>query len=1196
MPASFVRRVLAVPRRLFPKPVLAALATLLAPALSHAQWTPLSACPAPSGDQEAFAELDNIEGPWVGLAAFPIRPMTVTPDGDVWAVNTQDSTLVHYVGATADANGPARMPWFPVSVAYWQHDPEDPEDYELLVVCRGTWTMARVDPATLEITALVTLASEPGDIVVDQALGRAFVSCTGADTVVQIDLATNAVRRYHESLDADFRCKSPLFLSLYQPPGTTPCDGEDDPSGCTSLKVLVAPLVSGNNTSAAGASSTPVASGQVLDFEALQSDASKRLPDEDLFLIDPDSGTIGDVSVVLKRAGTMLFQHGVHPDTEDLWLLNTEAHNRPSEGDSEPEVNGHFATNRILVLPTPFGTPTTTEGMSPDPFIDLDPSSSDLTITTANTVGQPFSLCFHPTNGNVFVVGMGSDNVMVLDSAGALVKEWDLPTGSIPRQIALSSTGTAVLVYCWGDNIIRTYRWANNPPTPLATLSLGHDPAPPAVAAGRKVFFSSKNSLEQNLSCATCHVDAGTDFLAWNLSNKPHDNKGPMLTQTLVGLERLAPFHWRGERELEDFDGAFNGLLGLPGNDGIDDEDFADMKAFLFSLKNQPNPFEHRERVIRDDIAFVPSHVGTTTQEESTDFIDFVAANASAIDGQTAFRDTEIFQERFTCHQCHAQPTGTNNDMFIDEPANLPERTRFKTAPFHDEWRKEQTNVIVEWDIGGTPHRDRRAFLGTGVSHAGLSPTVLHFINAITTTSVRDDITAFIHQWDQGLAPAVPFSYLLDSASDVGAAELALRCYLVEQAKARNCDIAVFGDTNSGVPSRWYFDRHAGTSGLFRSDNTALSDRTINDFLSNASTEHNVFIGLPVGMAERFAVDYDMDGDYNQVDSSPLVPLGPDAGDTTAPAFTLAPGPEPMWMTTRACRIRFDTDEPCEVFVRCVDPVSTIDDLEFSNDMLSKTHSVLISGLRPSSEAYATTTTWTEEAVKYTVEITVTDRSGNSSSTPYVLGGSSSTDFQTDEFTIDDDTEATDVSLTNEVILSSLEATVDSYSGGSLTATIEAELDYERGLPGTTDAQYVALIGRVIVVEATDVVGSAEEFTAGTGSLRATEVKTSLITLNVNGPFLLPSDLSASDGSTSVQFTIPGLSSGDAVYYSVEAVVLVEAGGGNTAEQNYDAAHGGGCSSGDCTVLLPGGTRVFDRWDFPATKEFRALKLVYSVP
>ncbi|TAJ22179.1 MAG: hypothetical protein EPO68_03615, partial [Planctomycetota bacterium] len=120
----------------------AALASALAPAALCAQWEPIEACPVPEG--EPFVDLDNIEGPWVGLAAFPIRPMTVTPDGDVWAVNTQDSTLVHYVGATADENGPARMPWFPVSVAYWHRDPGDAEDYEMLVVCRGTWTLARV--------------------------------------------------------------------------------------------------------------------------------------------------------------------------------------------------------------------------------------------------------------------------------------------------------------------------------------------------------------------------------------------------------------------------------------------------------------------------------------------------------------------------------------------------------------------------------------------------------------------------------------------------------------------------------------------------------------------------------------------------------------------------------------------------------------------------------------------------------------------------------------------------------------------------------------------------------------------------------------------------------------------------------------------------------------------------------------------
>src|SRR6185295_6674518 len=86
-----------------------------------------------------------------------------------------------------------------------------------------------------------------------------------------------------------------------------------------------------------------------------------------------------------------------------------------------------------------------------------------------------------------------------------------------------------------------------------------------------------------NASCASCHDEGESDFLAWNLSNIERgadlddptdddgfDNKGPMVTQTLTGISTVVPFHWRGEQQaalrgepaLLDFNDAFESLLG----------------------------------------------------------------------------------------------------------------------------------------------------------------------------------------------------------------------------------------------------------------------------------------------------------------------------------------------------------------------------------------------------------------------------------------------------------------------------------------------------------------------------------------------------------------------------------------------------------------------------------------------------------
>jgi hypothetical protein len=294
---------------------LSVLVTVLAPALAYAQ-SGIDPEPYPLGDYDV---LDRVGGSWVNLATFPVRPMLYDPAGKLWVVNHHDSTIERFSGVNATPDRVYGVPWSPVAIAWWEGD-DDELGPELLVVCRGTWAVVGLDPDTGKPTRLLQLRpetgalpggldkrigrmAEPGDILVDDTNERAFVSCTGADSVVQIDLVANqVVRVFNEEADPDFRLKSPLFLSWDH-------NGED---------VLVAPLHSGNNSFATG---NPFGGTAVSDF----SGATQGLPDEDLFRIEPyvDSTNQGSVEVVLEATGTVLFAHGIHPATNDFWQLNT---------------------------------------------------------------------------------------------------------------------------------------------------------------------------------------------------------------------------------------------------------------------------------------------------------------------------------------------------------------------------------------------------------------------------------------------------------------------------------------------------------------------------------------------------------------------------------------------------------------------------------------------------------------------------------------------------------------------------------------------------------------------------------------------------------------------------------------------------------------------------------------------------------
>jgi hypothetical protein len=908
--------------------------------------------PPPIIPAEEYRVRDAVESSFVNLATFPVRPMAFDAAGNLWAVNHLDSTITRFTGITTPSTT-YPLPWNPAAVAFWPGLSTSTADDEMLVTCRGSWAVVELSVATGDILQVHQLRpvgtdsarqgqmAEPGDIII--VGNQALVTCGAADTVVQIDLSVNPRTTFVYDRDGTppfpaFEAKAPLFLSK---------DSADN--------VYVAPLISGNNTVADRNESSAV---------NVQKPAPGHLglPDSDLFQIDPVAHTL---SVVAKNMGTILFAHGINPASNppEMWMLNTDAFN--ARVNSEPQANGVFSQNRISIFKLIAGV----TAMQPDRVLPLDQGAPTGGIAGMTApLGQPFSLAFlnnpmSPQHGYAFICGLLTDDVLVLKSSGSFFAEWKIASGgAIPRQVLLDPTNTRLLVYCWGQNAIRIYDWAAGG-TQTAQLSLGFDPTPASLKPGRALFFSGDNSRYGNLSCASCHIEGGSDLLTWNLSNLPQDDKGPMITQTLVGIQRMAPFHWRGERDLPDFLGAFKGLLGrinastgLP--EDLDAASFDQLQTYLFSLTNPANPNQSRKRVLDDNLP-TPD----------------VTGSAAAVNGQNVFNDIPVFANvTTTCASCHFMPLGTGGDI-IDEFQGLTRarRAQMKPPPFHELFRREMGTG--SYDFGLALPVDA-PFLGSGFTHVGLDATLHHFVARITGTTPQDanDIAAFVHQFDQGLGQAAHYAFLLNSASSL-IATTELKSYLLDQARGRagdvqgstsrrNCDIVVFGTVKnaSGVAAkrRWYFDRDAvAGAGIFRCDDPTFTtsgqnpgERTIDNFLSNAATESNVFVGLPVGMGERFGVDYDLDGTYNAADIAPTDPSipGPIGGTVTFLSTNPAALAQVLWKTSKSARIRFDTNLPTrfDVYVWPVGGTQPPTP-QITTDVYSKEHTVLVGNLRPST-------------------------------------------------------------------------------------------------------------------------------------------------------------------------------------------------------------------------------------------------------
>lgn len=833
-----------------------------------------------------YRTLDPVEGEQVDLVFAPVRPLAVAPDGHWFAVNGHGSRLRHFDAADQWVEDLA-VPWGPVAVCYWDSPwiEGGPGDEQLLVVCRGNHALARLDRTNGEILGLVPLPSEPADVVVEPATRHAFVSCSGADQVAEVDLALDQV------------------VAVWRIPSKHPCA-----LALHGNAVLVAAQLSGNNSVVdRGAFLFNAGPGGILDLRDPQV-AFQGLPDQDVFEIDPAQGT---VRPVVRAAGTVLLDLEVHPQTQELWVLNTEAHNQGPAHRGVDQLRGRFASNRIS-----FARVTAGIG-EPDRILDLDdsdPGTDGVQYDPARTVGQPCQVAF-AGNGRAYVAGMLTDNVTELDSSGAFLREWDV--GSIPRGLWLR--GDQLLVLCWGSNQIEIYDLAGAP-TLLRTVSLGFDPTPGGARLGREVFYDASRSLHHNLSCATCHLDGTWDFLAWDLSELPYDDKGPLVTKTLLGLEGLLPYNWRGERaDLEDFNAGFSGLLGGAPLDAIEMDWFKD---YLFLLQQPANPNQDERRVVNRALPYSLNKK--------------LPGARNAVHGQDLFYDQPSSLGK-ACAECHLMPAVTASEPLLGEPLEVPRRSHFKVSVLSSGvWRKEQDRVTILRNLNGVPVPELRPALGVGYTATGVTTDLKAFLAQPVITLPRSwkrDVAAFVQQLDSGLAPAVHQSLLLHSGTLPQAARR-FTGYLLPQAQRRHCDLAVIGTVDLGDGERrlrWFLER---ASGRFLCEDRQVPSVDADFFVQHAlaGTGSVAVLGLPVGMGRPWGVDADRDDLFNRDEAVwGTDPHHPDSdgdgfpdghevdnqGDPADPAIQSQDTTPPriddlrlVYVTTRVAKLQLDTSEP----------------------------------------------------------------------------------------------------------------------------------------------------------------------------------------------------------------------------------------------------------------------------------------------
>ena len=779
-------------------------------------------------------------GSFVNWESPHVTPIDLTPDGSrLVAVNTADNRLEVFA---VTAEGLSHVGSVPVGL-----DPVSARartDTEVWVVNHISDSVSIVDLSSMNVVATVHPGDEPADVVFAGDPQRAFVSVSQENAVAVYD---------------------PLNLSAA--PAVLEIEGEDPRAMVTDgTDVYVAIFESGNRTT--------VLNEEVVSSGVNPYPGNPNPPPNDGSGFDPPiAGDLPDppeVSIILRKdsSGDWLDVNGADWSAAVSWDLhdhdvaiinagslsvsyatglmnaNMALGVRPggdvtavgidgiNEVRFEPNVAGIFV--RALAATVPGGA-----------VVDLNPhlDYSTPTVTQAvrdESLGDPRGIAWTGDGSRAFVSGMGSNNVAVVD--GSLARVGLIEVGEGPTGVRYDATESRVYVLNKFEGSISIIDADALTETQRVAF---YDPTPSDIKDGRPFLYDThRTSGLGQASCASCHIDGRMDQVAWDLGDPQgevkefnqvcngglfggcedwHPMKGPMATQTLIGIIGTEPFHWRGDREnLAAFNPAFESLLG-------DDEQLTGMEmaryeAFLATLMPPPNPF-------RDLDGSLP-----------TSF----ANGGNAQVGKTAFMTGNL--DVVNCVDCHTIPTGTSGSIISADL--LGESQSMKIPQLRNLYEK------TGFDSGSS--NNNRGF---GFIHDGSVDTLFEFLNfgGFDFNDVQEqlDVEAFMMAFSTETHAGVGAQATTPEPAGVkggpGVNEL------ISIANGGQVALVVKGVVNG--EQRGYYLAGAGTYQSDRADET-VDESVLLDLAGRGS--ELTFTLVPSGTEVRIGVDRDEDGFFDR--------------------------------------------------------------------------------------------------------------------------------------------------------------------------------------------------------------------------------------------------------------------------------------------------------------------------------------------
>lgn len=631
------------------------------------------------------------------------------------------------------------------------------------------------------------------------------------------------------------------------------------------------------------------------------------LPDNDVFIIDAstDDPVIDRYRPAYSGVGTVIFNMAVHPRTGEIFVSNTDSKNKSRfEGPGTfagHTVRGHIVESRISILKSN----GTVLSRHLNKHIDRSKCCESIpNETNSKSLAFPTGMVFSKNGKQLYVAALGSSKIGVFKT-NALKKDKFVPnqddqivlSGGGPTGLVLDSDNHRLYVLTRFNNSIAIVDTKSN--KEISSINL-YNPEPEHVVKGRQFLYNaSLTSSFGDTACASCHVFGDNDGLAWDLGNPDameinnpgpftlipqmvgidasvhfRPMKGPMVTQSLRGMDNHGPMHWRGDRTggnleasfqpdsgsfderaaFEQFNEAFVGLHGREST--LSPHDMELFTEFVLDIVYPPNPIRNLDNSL------------TQRQQAGHDF----------------YFD-RISDQLFTCNGCHLLNPKGNEEFGVKHPGFFGtngsasfefEPQTMKIPHFRNLYQKvgmfgmAPIPKLLTDSPDGTNKFMGDQIRGFGYQHDGAVDTIERFISTTLFRffdpippfvpgnpggfsndpeiglNERREVESFLLAYDSNLAPIVGQQTTLtyrNFNNSIHRINL-----LVSRADAQECDLVANTSSNIGY-------LYTG-SGVFEpEDSEDLKSISTNDLLNSVTKDHMriTFTCAPLGSGNYMA-------------------------------------------------------------------------------------------------------------------------------------------------------------------------------------------------------------------------------------------------------------------------------------------------------------------------------------------------------